>query len=95
VTAQAYLDIRRNADAVVRRHPRTWEWDDDGEGSPDFMWSEGNFSCDCNRHNFFQQAGGVLNAYECTACSETLYSVRLTSVESGSVLYQDGDEWQT
>lgn len=25
----------------------------------DFMWTEGNYSCDCNRHRFFQRAANV------------------------------------
>jgi hypothetical protein len=93
VTIQAYLDIRRNADGVVRRHPSTWEWDADGEGSPDYIWRDGNYGCDCNRHLFFIRCFGNPAVYEHTGCGETRYSVRLTAAGSGTVLYQDGEPW--
>lgn len=55
----ATVRIRRNADGVVREYvdPEGW-WDpgDDGFGGAFSMWSEGNWSCDCNRALFFARA---------------------------------------
>jgi|SRR6185436_3532458 len=52
--------IRRNADGVERVVEMTeppgfgeQEW-----GGRDYMWSEGNYSCDCNRAGFFAEAAG-------------------------------------
>ena len=38
----------------VLKRPEAW----DPEHS-DYMWSEGNYSCDCNRSIFFEEAGNV------------------------------------
>lgn|SRR5687768_1587123 len=81
------VEIRRNSDGVVRRYV-------DEHWLSDFIWSEGNYACDCNRHLFFERAGGnepysdpdYPNPDDCT---DGGYSVRITD-NAGSVLYQDG-----
>lgn len=82
----AKLEIRHNESGEVRVHPQTWDWDGD-----DFIWSEGNFSCDCNRGDFFAQGIGD-NEDQDVICGNDKYSVRLTAIDGGAVLYQDG-EW--
>lgn len=84
ITIPAALDIKRNSDGVIRRSPTLWEWSDA------FIWEEGNFACDCNRHLFFERAAGR-EGEDCD-CGAELYSVRLYSVEDGGLLYEDG-EW--
>lgn len=82
------VDIRRNADGVVRRFV-------DKNYYGDFNWSEGNYSCDCNRHLFFERAGGV-EPYEdpdyLGDCTDGKYSVRITDY-ADILLYQD-DDWE-
>lgn len=94
----ATLDVRRNADGVVARHPEKWHWDAETEedtGACSFMWFEGNSSCDCNRSDFFDQGRGEDTddrPDDDVPCSHGLFSVRLTD-DSGKVLYCDGAAW--
>jgi hypothetical protein len=82
---KAVLEIRRNADGVIRKYPDLWDWPDDEELA-DYMWSEGNYACDCNRHLFFVFSGGEED--DDRPCGDGAYSVRLTD-ESGNTLYED------
>ena len=34
--------------------PDSWIWED-GEGTDEYMWSEGHYSCDCMRQATFRQ----------------------------------------
>lgn len=40
----------------------------------DFIWSEGNYACDCNRSRFFD---GLVE-YEDRECGEEKYSIQIT-----------------
>lgn len=82
VTLTATLHIRRNADGLICSSPT----DFDG----DFIWSEGNFACDCNRMIFFcQMIGEDDNARK---CGDEAFSVRITAADDGRSLYED-DDW--
>lgn len=84
---KVWLDIRENATGEVVRHPEAWDF-----GDSDYIWSEGNFACDCNRADFFVQGktgDARANAGD-IPCSDNRYAVRLTDV-AGAVVYQDGD----
>jgi hypothetical protein len=77
------VEIRRNSDGVVRTYEDKWPWDGD------YIWADGNYSCDCNRALFFARA--VEDDDETDAnCGNGAYSVRIT--EGGKLLYQD-DAW--
>lgn len=62
-----------------------------GEPHPSiFNWKENNFSCDCNRRNFFYQAlGGSFNSE--SPCSEGEFLVNLRVKETGEVFYKEFD----
>jgi hypothetical protein len=79
------VHIRRVADGVVRVHRDGWHSD---AGSPDFIWSDGNFGCDCNRHDFFEQAAGkeTEGHYQ---CGTTAYVVDRIVLLNGEVVYAD------
>jgi hypothetical protein len=47
------VEIRDTQQNLTRVYHTGWK----GEFS-DFIWSEGNYSCDCNRSLFFQRASG-------------------------------------
>jgi hypothetical protein len=79
-----FIEIRRNSDGVVRKYQDNYDW------GGDYIWADGNYSCDCNRYLFFQRAADD-DEDDNTGCSDGKYSVRITS-EDGAVLYQD-DEW--
>lgn len=78
---KAWIDIRRNSDGIVRRLP---ELIDFGEVER-YLWSEGNFKCDCNRAIFFFNC----DDYQ---CGDTAFSVRITAVDN-TLLYADGKDW--
>lgn len=80
----AIVQIRENASKIIREMPFLF--------SGDFIWSDGNFACDCNRALFFARACGEDDPYqECGMCS---YSVRIVAVDDGRELYADED-WDT
>lgn len=87
-TAPATAHIRRNADSVVRDYPTTWDVVDEFEVD-EYLWSEGNYSCDCNRALFFARAGGEPDPVR--PCGEVAFSVQIVGTD-GKVLYQD-DDW--
>lgn len=81
----AALIIRRNADGVVRR----LSMESMGGYHGDYIWSEGNFSCDCNRGIFFAEAEGELNPDR--DCGDDAFAVRIIADNNGHELYSDGD----
>lgn len=70
--------IRRNSDGVERHF-------DDLTWHGDFIWSEGNFACDCNRGDFFAFAAGEDADRE---CGHGDFSVRIETLD-GVELYRD------
>lgn len=56
----------------------------------DFIWSEGNYSCDCNRALFFFRSKNMLDP-ENNDCGEKLYSIRITKKSTCEVLYDEFD----
>lgn len=80
------VEIRRNADGAIRTHADSGPWDDANE----YGWTEGNFSCDCNRALFFARAVGDPDPN--IPCGDDGYSIRVSGAD-GRVLYQDSD-WE-
>lgn len=80
--------IKDNSIGEVRQHEEPSEsWDDLQE----FMWSEGNYACDCNREIFFRR---VVNEsfYDCELeCGDTRFSIDSIILEDGTVLNIDFD----
>ena len=79
--------IRKNATGEIREYKtEVWLFDDNKE--PDsYMWSEGNFSCDCNRCLFFDRAGGEEENWH-HPCGDELYSVNLKTMD-GKIFYKE------
>lgn len=48
------------------------EW---GEAS-EYLWTEGNYGCDCNRHLFFERSKGLKPSIDDAKCGESQYSIR-------------------
>lgn len=76
-------EIRRNADGLIREVCSGMSW------HGDFIWGEGNFACDCNREIFFCDAAGEDDSNR--HCGHEAYSVRVTAVDDGRLIYQDHD----
>ncbi len=84
------VHIRRNADGVVRVYPfPEYGWDDDPDGASEFMWSDGNYGCDCNRSLFFARSVGEDDDPN-RVCGDTAFSVRIFDL-AGNVVYHDDD----
>lgn len=85
------VEIMRNSDGVIRHDKDGWEWDVERKDSFDvdsfFLWSDGNFACDCNRAMFFAHAGG--DPDPSVSCGMALYSVQIRD-PNGLVVYKDG-----
>lgn len=77
-------EITQVSTGVTRTYHATCDWCIDSGG---YLWSEGNYSCDCNRGIFFAYAGGEEPKWD-SDCSEGKYRVVCKS-EDGAVLYAD------
>jgi len=83
-------EIRRIVQYTLIEHDIEW-------GTPEFlifMWTDGNYGCDCNRQLFFRTAGGecmedcVKCKYNCE-CGEGHYSVNLEDITTGEIFYRE------
>lgn len=56
-----------------------------------FMWEDGNYSCDCNRHNFFMQVKHGLKPLEAEdiACGDSRYKIRITRLDTNEEVYSE------
>ena len=61
-------------------------FEDNYTGDSFFIWKEGNYSCDCNRHLFFER--GLGREPDDAACGEGEYSVEIFDGD-GNSLYAD------
>lgn len=52
------------------------------------LWSDGNFSCDCNRHSFFFFEGKGIEDFEVMRCGDGHYSVRVV-MDDGLVIVDE------
>lgn len=88
--AEEWFDIdvhmRRVADGQTRVFRHNALRDDDEPWSP-FIWEEGNFSCNCNRGQFFAGAGNEDDPNH--ECGDGMYLVRIVRVSDGEVLYDE------
>jgi hypothetical protein len=88
-----HVSIRRNSDALTRVYDFAYEgmkpWDEDS----DWIWSEGNYSCDCNRAIFFERAAGkehTREEMEAWPCGDESYTITaITQDEDPTVLYEE------
>ena len=71
--------IKRNSDGkIVKSRFEGW-------GGDIFYFSEGNFSCDCNRSLEFNRAIG--DELEESNCGETAFSIKVEDSETGEPIY--------
>ncbi len=72
------VKIRNNTTGEIVDHPDVGNFDEDG--FIDFIWSDGNYSCDCNRYLFFHRAKSFDNP-----CGNETYSIRPCGYETYSI----------
>ncbi len=90
------IKIKDNEDGVIYEIHDDYDWSDDGI---DYAYSEGNYSCDCNRRLFVEQSKkdtqGVDNACD-LPCGHTRYIlVSIDNVEYENHKNEDGSFYQT
>lgn len=87
-----HVDICHNPSGVVRTYVMQdpWEYGDAplDESAVEYLWRDGNLSCDCNRSFFFLKAGGA-EIPPCGACGEEEFSVRVVNATTGEVLFDE------
>lgn len=85
--------IRDNDTGEVRSYVDSGEYDWNDNGSFDeFVWSYGNYGCDCNRFLKFERAAGNDPNLGDPECGEVRFSVRIERADNGEEVYSDG-EW--
>ena len=85
--------IRKNETSEIREYKDEvwWDCNEPYDDYPnDFMWSEGNYSCDCNRYLFFQRAKGENEDND--ECGDDKYSVNLKNPKNGEIFYREYEE---
>jgi len=86
------VHIRRMSDGVDRVYRDVGWIDEPGEGPswPEYIWTEGNFSCDCNRAIFFARAGGESEPGPETTCGESAFRIaKVVKIATGEVLFSE------
>jgi hypothetical protein len=68
---------------------RTYFYDMDWDDASDWMWGDGNYSCDCNRSLMFMRATGIEPELDdARECGDERYRVVCQSLD-GVELYSD------
>jgi hypothetical protein len=81
--------LERVSDGQRANHAYEGPWSD----TEDFMWSDGNFGCDCNRQIFFERALGLEPSVD-PACGDSAYRVVSVTDEAGKIVYAEDAESQ-
>ena len=82
------IHIRKNSSGEIRIWKDALFYFDGSEFPSIFIWEDGNYSCDCNRHVFFSHAGGE-DADFSRDCSDTEYSVNI--YDGDQLIYSEFD----
>lgn len=72
--------LRNNETGEERWIEYRHEWDE----SSDYMWTEGNYGCDCNRHLFFERAAGREPDIDEHTCGDTHYTAVCAELPDGT-----------
>lgn len=75
--------IRKNSTGEVREYIYDGAWEDHHL----FMWTEGNYSCDCNRADFFASVVG--EEIEDQPCGEAEYAALHARLAGGEIIPLD------
>jgi hypothetical protein len=73
--------LKDNNTGEERWYKYDFEWDHDG--ADEYMWTDGNYGCDCNRHLFFGRAIGQ-EPREDYPCGKTRYTAICAELPNGT-----------
>lgn len=65
----------------------TWGNEYGDTGFQDYIWSEGNYGCDCNREIFFRRVKDEDDSQR--KCGEGRFTLRIVDPATGEELYAD------
>lgn len=81
--------IRNNATGEVRASDEVAIIEPGDRYPSPYIWSEGNYSCDCNRELIFERAAGKEPADDSTPCTDGRFSVNLENPATGEIYYRE------
>lgn len=79
--------LRNNVTGEERFIDSDSEWED----VHGFLWTEGNFACDCNRHLDFERAGGREPDSGEVGCGDERYTAVYALLPDGEKVFLDGE----
>lgn len=82
--ARVIVRIQEVASGTERDYVYPYEWED----SLEYLWSEGNYGCDCNRALFFARAVGEEDP-EDRECGETAFRIVSITDDDGKIVYAE------
>ena len=71
------IALRNNKTGEVRLSQHDFPWD----GTQEYIWSHGNYSCDCNRALFYYDWGKEADEHE---CGDSAFSALYVELPSGA-----------
>ena len=83
----AQIQIRKNDTGETFVYEDDVLWDEEKDCLSVFIWTDGNFSCDCNRKIFFDNIG--YQDQDDAPCGEGAYSVNIIDPVTGKFLYKE------
>jgi hypothetical protein len=85
------VSITRVMDGVRREfHTEDFCWDGRPYEFEDFIWTEGNYSCDCNRELFFERAAGKEHGEIDSPCGKGRFRIDWIKIDStGETVYTE------
>lgn len=87
-----HVHVIRNRDGVARVYKDdSGMLDDDKESLSTYIWSDGNFGCDCNRYLFFQRAADEDEDDDAPDghCGEDKYTIYIVNPATGDIVYDE------
>lgn len=76
--------LKNNSTGEVRFSLSELQW----EESDEYLWTDGNFGCDCNRALFFARAGGEAEPDE-RPCGDVAFTALYAQLEDGTRINLD------
>lgn len=86
---EAWVDILNVPTGETRRYTSISLLEEDGSGPALFIWTDGNYSCDCNRALFFLRAAGDDEDWDAIVCGDGGYKIRMINPLTGALHYDE------
>lgn len=86
------IHLKDTQTGEVRQIHEDAGWPGDERCATEYMWTEGNYACDCNRGLFYARAAGEPDP-EHTGCSDTRYViVKVTDPDGTDLGYSEPEQ---